>query len=73
MTKKSDIRPLLIESYHGCDTRIEAEAFDRETGEPLQDELWAAVVVNEDGSLAIVDNGYRSKEELEEAWNLNEV
>lgn len=70
-TVKSDIRPLLIESYHGSDTKIEAEAFD-DTGYAYQHELWAAVVVNPDGTLAIVDNGYRSKEELEEAWNLNE-
>ena len=69
MTDK-DIRPLLIESYHGSDTLIQAEAFDRETGEPIQDELWAAVIVGDDGSLEIIDNGYRSREELEEAWNL---
>lgn len=66
--KKSDIRPLLIESYHGMDTLLQAEAFDRETGEATQNELWAAVKVNEDGSLEIIDNGYRSREELEETW-----
>ena len=66
----SNIKPLLIESYHGSDTLIQAEAFDSETGETIQNELWAAVKVLEDGSLEIIDSGYRSKEELEEAWDL---
>ena len=56
------LKPLLIESYHGSDTLIRAESFD-DNGETLQEELWVIVKELEDGSLEIIDAGYRSKEE----------
>lgn len=56
------LKPLLIESYEGSDTSIQAIAFD-DTGFTTQEELWAIVKIEEDGSLHIIDNGYRSEEE----------
>lgn len=60
------LKPLLIESYEGSDTHIKAEAFD-DTGYTTQEELWVIVKVQDDGSLDIIDAGYRSREEALEA------
>jgi len=60
------LKPLLIESYHGSDTLIRAESFD-DTGYVTQEELWVIVKVQDDGSLNVIDAGYRSEEEALEA------
>lgn len=58
-------------SYH----IIEIESFDGEdvyvhcgTDGGGQDHLFAIVVITEDGTAGIVDNGYRSVQEAREAW-----
>ena len=50
-----------LESYDGCDTFVHCGSED-------QNYIYCVVCVTEDGDAEIVDTGYRSFDEAEEAW-----
>jgi len=54
---------LKLESFEGRDTHVRCG-----DDEDLQDFIYCVIVTNADGTAEIVDSGYRSAEELLEAW-----
>lgn len=50
-----------LESFEGRDTFVRC-------GDDEQDYLYCVIAINDAGHAVIVDNGYRSEDEAEQAW-----
>lgn len=63
MSKRRTHFILKLDSYDGEDTHLRC---GDDAG--VQDFLFCVIVTKGDGTAEIVDNGYRSEEELRQAW-----